>query len=123
MRAVCAPKCLEKDARADFLCLHCYPNAVGDNTWAYYFLSLIKCTSPVKPRIINNLQIKIWLLSPEVPCEFSFVDVGHSKSKKAVDRTEASSSMFDQNIFNRYQLVFKNISPESECGFKSSRRQ
>ena len=35
VRAVCAPKCLEKDARADFLCLHCYPNAVGDNTWAY----------------------------------------------------------------------------------------
>ena len=35
MRAVCAPKCLEKDAHADFLCLHCYPNAVGDNTWAY----------------------------------------------------------------------------------------
>ena len=26
---------LEKDAHADFLCLHCYPNAVGDNTWAY----------------------------------------------------------------------------------------
>ena len=26
---------LEKDARADFVCLHCYPNAVGDNTWAY----------------------------------------------------------------------------------------
>ena len=38
MRAVCAPKCLEKDAHADFLCLHCYPNAVGDNTWAYVFL-------------------------------------------------------------------------------------
>ena len=37
LRAVCAPKCLEKDARADFLCLHCYPNAVGDNTWAYFF--------------------------------------------------------------------------------------
>ena len=37
MRAVCAPKCLEKDAHADFLCLHCYPNAVGDNTWAYFF--------------------------------------------------------------------------------------
>ena len=36
MRAVCAPKCLEKDAHADFLCLHCYPNAVGDNTWAYF---------------------------------------------------------------------------------------
>ena len=35
MRAVCAPKCLEKDAHADFPCLHCYPNAVGDNTWAY----------------------------------------------------------------------------------------
>ena len=35
MRAVCAPKCLEKDAHADFLCLHCYPNAVGDNAWAY----------------------------------------------------------------------------------------
>ena len=29
---------LEKDAHADFLCLHCYPNAVGDNTWAYGFL-------------------------------------------------------------------------------------
>ena len=41
MRAVCAPKCLEKDARADFLCLHCYPNAVGDNTWAYFFYSHI----------------------------------------------------------------------------------
>ena len=40
MRAVCAPKCLEKDAHADFLCLHCYPNAVGDNTWAYFFGSL-----------------------------------------------------------------------------------
>ena len=38
MRAVCAPKCLEKDAHADFLCLHCYPNAVGDNTWAYFLL-------------------------------------------------------------------------------------
>ena len=37
VRAVCAPKCLEKDAHADFLCLHCYPNAVGDNTWAYLF--------------------------------------------------------------------------------------
>ena len=36
VRAVCAPKCLEKDAHADFLCLHCYPNAVGDNTWAYF---------------------------------------------------------------------------------------
>ena len=36
VRAVCAPKCLEKDARADFLCLHCYPNAVGDNAWAYF---------------------------------------------------------------------------------------
>ena len=35
VRAVCAPKCLEKDARADFLCLHCYPNAVGDNAGAY----------------------------------------------------------------------------------------
>ena len=23
--------------RADFLCLHCSPNAVGDNTWAYIF--------------------------------------------------------------------------------------
>ena len=22
--------------RADFLCLHCSPNAVGDNTWAYF---------------------------------------------------------------------------------------
>ena len=38
MRAVCAPKCLEKDAHADFLCLHCYPNAVGDNTWAYFLI-------------------------------------------------------------------------------------
>ena len=34
--SVCAPKCLEKDALADFVCLHCYPNAVGDNTWAYF---------------------------------------------------------------------------------------
>ena len=25
-----------KDVRADFLCLHCSPNAVGDNTWAYF---------------------------------------------------------------------------------------
>ena len=40
MRAVCAPKCWEKDAHADFLCLHCYPNAVGDNTWAYFFCIL-----------------------------------------------------------------------------------
>ena len=40
VRAVCAPKCLEKDAHADFLCLHCYPNAVGDNTWAYFLMNL-----------------------------------------------------------------------------------
>ena len=31
------PAELEKDAHADFLCLHCSPNAVGDNTWAYFF--------------------------------------------------------------------------------------
>ena len=47
MRAVCAPKCLEKDAHADFLCLHCYPNAVGDNTWAY-FLLLLACREEVQ---------------------------------------------------------------------------
>ena len=29
------PQELEKDVRADFLCLHCSP--VGDNTWAYVF--------------------------------------------------------------------------------------
>ena len=29
------PAELEKDVRADFLCLHCSPNAVGDITWAY----------------------------------------------------------------------------------------
>ena len=35
-RSLRAYKCLEKDAHADFLCLHCYPNAVGDNTGAYF---------------------------------------------------------------------------------------
>ena len=29
------PAEMEKDVHADFLCLHCSPNAVGDNTWAY----------------------------------------------------------------------------------------
>ena len=33
------PTELEKDVHTDFLCLHCSPNAVGDNTWAYFFLS------------------------------------------------------------------------------------
>ena len=42
VRAVCAPKCLEKDEHADFLCLHCYPNAVGDNTWAYFMPDIPK---------------------------------------------------------------------------------
>ena len=52
MRAVCAPKCLEKDAHADFLCLHCYPNAVGDNTWAYF---------RVKARnVLSGVVIIIW---------------------------------------------------------------
>ena len=30
---------LAKDVRADFLCLHCSPNPVGDSTWDYFFFS------------------------------------------------------------------------------------
>ena len=41
-------KCLEKDAHADFLCLHCYPNAVGDNTWAYFFFRFERFASKMR---------------------------------------------------------------------------
>ena len=60
MRAVCAPKCLEKDAHADFLCLHCYPNAVGDNTWAYFvfcfFTRVQKLGTVNSEKLILNKQ-------------------------------------------------------------------
>ena len=38
--SIAVPAELEKDVHADFLCLHCYPNAVGDNTWAYLVMIL-----------------------------------------------------------------------------------
>ena len=63
MRAVCAPKCLEKDAHADFLCLHCYPNAVGDNTWAYFekqFLTVVFLKSSPWPIVPLASPMRIW---------------------------------------------------------------
>ena len=58
VRAVCAPKCLEKDARADFLCLHCYPNAVGDNAGAYLVSPLLKTqTTEVSKHVCLSIDL------------------------------------------------------------------
>ena len=56
MRAVCAPKCLEKDAHADCLCLHCYPNAVGDNAWAYFFFLRSSSVAPRGQLHVGNVS-------------------------------------------------------------------